>query len=381
MGYGYKGGGRSQLGQRDRRGAFRLGHRDPVSAWKARLDRGDIPLIVFLYGEDEGRLLSFMNLLRTKCLDETTRPFNLSRFDAEEIPLERILDAARTFPVLSPRRMVVVDNASSFGQAEWEGMIPYLRRPSPSTCLVLRGDSRPDSPEVVKAIQDVGAVLEFKRCTERQAEEWIVDTVRNAGKRIPLNVARVLIGEVGTMQGALEGEVEKLLLYASDKATIGEEDVREVTVGAKSHKIFDLTDALGERREVDALRILHTLLDEKDSHLKILGMLARQVRMIWHTKDSIQSGRDVSSSQGKLPAFARARLLKQTHKWEEASLRRALEGLGDLDRAFKGGMLAPEVLLDKWILEVCQGSQALGSQQTLAECRKGRCPSGPPTNG
>lgn len=354
-GHGQKGGGRRQEGQGGRRRAFGLGERDPVLAWQARLDRGEIPLVLFVYGEDEGRLLSFMNRLRAKCLEEATRSFNLSLFDTRETPLGRILDAARTFPVLSSRRMVVVNNASSLGKAEWEGMISYLRRPSPSTCLVLRGDSQPSSPEVIKAIQDVGAVLEFRPRTERQAEEWVVNRVRMEGKRILPEAARALVGEVGTMQGALESEVEKLLLYAWDKATIGEEEVREVTVGAKRHRIFDLADALGERREADALRILHRLLDEKDSHLKILGMLARQVRMIWHTKDSIQSGRDVSSAQSQIPAFARARILKQAHKWDEPSLRRALEGLGDLDRAFKGGRLAPEVLLDEWVLEVCQG--------------------------
>ncbi len=312
-------------------------------------------MVLFVYGEDEGRLLSFLNRLRAKCLEEATRSFNLSLLDAKETPIVRILDAARTFPVLSPRRLVVVNNASSLGKAGWEEMVAYLRRPSPTTCLVLRGDSKPSSPEVVKAIQDVGGVLEFRPRTERQAEQWVVNRVRMEGKRILPEAARALVGEVGTMQGALEGEVEKLLLYAWDKATIGEEEVREVTVGAKRHRIFDLADALGERREVDALRILHRLLDEKDSHLKVLGMLARQVRMIWHAKESVKGGRDLFSGQGKIPEFAKARLLKQIHKWDEPSLRRALKGLGDLDRSFKGGRLAPEVLLDKWIMEICQG--------------------------
>jgi len=47
--------------------------------------------------------------------------------------------------------------------------------------------------------------------------------------------------------------------------------------------------------------------------------------------------------------------LRQAQGWDEPSLRRALEGLVDLDRAFKGGRLGPEVLLDRWILRVCRG--------------------------
>jgi len=350
-----EGGGGGQRGLVGKRGGLGFGERDPVLGWQARLERGEIPLVLFLYGEDEGRLLSFLDLIRTKCLKEGSRPFNLSVFDARETPIGKILETARTVPVLSAWRVVVANNASALGRSEWGEVISYARRPSHSACLVLRGERQPELPEALEAIRKAGAVLEFKARTEPQARDWIVNRVRREGKRILPEAINALIGEVGTMQGALEGEVEKLLLYARDKTTIGEEEVQEVTAGAKRHRVFDLADALGERREADALRILHRLLEERDSHLKVLGMLARQVRLIWYTKDSVASGREVSAGQGQVPPFARARLLRQAQGWDEPSLRRALEGLVDLDRAFKGGRLGPEVLLDRWILRVCRG--------------------------
>jgi DNA polymerase-3 subunit delta len=318
-----------------------------------------LPMLLFLYGEDEGRITSFVTLVRRRCLGEAPVDFNLNVFDASEVPITRVLEAAQTLPVLSAARVVQVSNASSYRKVDWQQALGYLRNPSPSTCLIFRGRTKPDSKEVMDLFAERAGLVEFRPRSERQAEAWIQQRAAQEGKVIEDGAIALLLDRAGTRQGDLEREIEKLLIFVDQRKKIREEDVLAAATGIRSHTLFELTDALSEQRGADALRILHRLLDEGTAPLALLGMLARQLRLLWLAGSAAGAGgreRLQCTKKFSVPPFVRERLIKQARNWNEASLRRAYAALVRLDHCFKGGHLEPGVLLDRWVL-VAVGSK------------------------
>lgn len=332
-----------------------IGRRHNADAWQMRVQRGDIPPVLYLYGEDEGRVHAFAECVRDQCLGQASQAFNFNAFDAAETSIVRAVEAALTLPVLSKRRLVSVSNASAYGKSDWEKALPYLERPSTTTCLLFRGNKTPELKKAVRLIESHGAVLEFRPRTDKQAQDWIQQWVRREGKSISAEAARELIDRVGTKEGDLLGEIRKLTAYTGGRTAIGVDDVEEVAAGARPRKIFDFTDALAERRTSDALQILHQLLEDGTAPLAMLGMMSRQIRLIWLTRDALQKrlGKDQLTQRLAVPSFLHQRLRNQAGKWDELSLWNALEALIRMDRALKSSGLAAELMMDHWVL--CHG--------------------------
>jgi DNA polymerase-3 subunit delta len=326
--------------------------KDPSETLRLRLEKGDIPLILFLHGQDGGRILALVEQLRSRCLEASTRSLNLNAFDARESPISTVLDSARTLPMFSAWRVVLVTNASAWGKTEWEKAVPYLQDPSPSTCLIFRGEKPPPSQDAALAIRGKGLLLELRPRSQGQAVAWVTERIRRENRRILPEAARALVERVGTLEGDLEGEIQKLLVFSGHSGPIGAEEVEEVAAAARTHKLYDLTDALSEYRTGDALRILHRLSEDGAAPLALLGMMVRQVRLLWHASEASRGDRPRSEwAEGlAIPPFLQERLLRQARKWDDSSLRRALEGLVKIDRMLKGGRSDPELLMDRWVL-------------------------------
>jgi DNA polymerase-3 subunit delta len=332
-------------------------------ALRARMARGEVPPLLYLYGADGGRILALIEELRSACVQEGVRDFNVNHLDARETGADRIMETARSLPMMSPRRLVIVANASFLDKGGWGRISPYLRDPTPSTCLILRCDRAPSDRDLGKLLAEHGMIVELRPWSERQAEAWVSERFRREGKRLQPGTARALVERVGTRQGDLEGEVRKLLAYVGDAPGVREEDVRDVAADARTHSIFDLTDAVGEQRVLDALRIVHRLLEEGSAPLAVLGMLARQVRLIWSTRASLAASPRAGGAGPDLPgpAFAREKLVAQARRWGDRELGEAIRALARADREIKTGRLGHEIVMDRWVLDVGirHGRQAL----------------------
>jgi DNA polymerase-3 subunit delta len=327
---------------------------DSIEHWERRIDQGEIPPLLYLYGEDNDRALSFAERVVRLCLGPAIREFNYCLLDARETTMGRVIEIARTLPMMSNYRVVLVRNSTLFVETDWIRALPYLQAPCPSSCLIFRGEKPSCPKEVMKALEAHGAILEFRSRTEAQAERWLIEWTKREDKRILPDAVRALIERVGTREGDLRGEVEKLLIYIGEGDTIKEEDVQALSVEARTHRVFDLTDALIEKRTVDALRILHRLLEDGSSPLGLVGMMARQVRLIWFARQHTLDGKRIAEWPTRLsvPPFLRKRLLIQASQWTEDELAMAVEGLVKVDKSLKRGRLDPEILLDQWVLNL-----------------------------
>jgi DNA polymerase-3 subunit delta len=88
--------------------------------------------------------------------------------------------------------------------------------------------------------------------------------------RIGAAALDLFLEKVGTDTRQLVSEAEKLILYLGDRKEITVEDVKSITSAAAEAITWDFTDALGERRLSEAIRILRQLIFQGESPVAIL---------------------------------------------------------------------------------------------------------------
>lgn len=88
--------------------------------------------------------------------------------------------------------------------------------------------------------------------------------------RIGAAALDLFLEKVGTDTRQLVMEVEKLILYIGDRKEITTEDVKAITSSSAEAVAWDFTDALGERRLDEALRILRQLIFQGESPVGIM---------------------------------------------------------------------------------------------------------------
>ena len=127
--------------------------------------------------------------------------------------------------------------------------------------------------------------------------------------------------------------------------------------------MFELTDAIGQGDRQRALVALGALLDQRQSSVGVVMMLARHVRQLAVAQAGLQN-RMPKGELGKLlgvPPFVVDKLATQARSFKATALDRAIRRLAEADFALKGGRpmlktlgrdLGDRVVLDRLVAEL-----------------------------
>ena len=124
-------------------------------------------------------------------------------------------------------------------------------------------------------------------------------------------------------------------------------DVEALTPAGGEAKIFDLVDALGQRRGPPAMRELHKLL-EREEPLYVLGMIVRQFRHMLLAKELLE-GRmgeaEIAQTLGLHP-YPAEKICAQARTFSLPALERLYRRLLDYDTDIKTGQVEAAAALD-----------------------------------
>jgi len=167
--------------------------------------------------------------------------------------------------------------------------------------------------------------------------------------------AEYLKDMVGNRLRGLHNEIEKAVAYVGEKPVIELGDVEELVSEVKTRTIFELTDAIGMRNSLEALRILRSMLQAGEAHLRILNMIARQFRLIWKAQYLVSKGigKEDLARRLKLHHFYLESILEQTSYFSEDNLREGFRRFLEIDLAMKTTTLSKELLLEKMVVDLC----------------------------
>jgi DNA polymerase-3 subunit delta len=320
------------------------------------LEKGQLSSFYLFYGPNEFHLEKVLSNVSETFLPPGARDLNLRVFYGDESEAADIIDSACSLPFLSDRRLIIVRRTEAFAASALETFIPYLENPVESTCLIFVSSITNFSRKFYKRIRDLGGAVNFQNLGEREIVPWIRKTAKGLGLNIEGQACARLYEIVGNRLADLYSELEKLHLRYGE-ASVGVEEVKELAINSRFYTIFELMDRVSFRRCPESIAVLNRFLEEEDrsAPLKLVGMLSRQIRLLWPTGSIVSEGghaADVARKLG-LRDFQARRLVQQSEHWNAEELEEALELVYKADGLIKSGSQS-RMVLENFVLSVCQ---------------------------
>ena len=237
---------------------------------------------------------------------------------------------------------------------EWDGFPERAAAlPDSSILILLDGELKGPNP-LLKALQPLAEINEFKSPNAGQIGNFIRGRASEAGIEFEPNAIRDLGFLSGGDYWQVSSEIEKLATYA-DGRTITAEMVSSMAVGSHSATIFMLVDAIVEGDHSAARSRLDAMYKDGLSSGYVFTMVGRQIRLIAAARElkTIRGVRQLPSGElARLQPFALSRAQKQARSYSETQVRKALERLVAADRAVKTSTSVDRVALDLLITDL-----------------------------
>ncbi len=198
-------------------------------------EKGLTEPLYFIWSEESLFLEQVLAKALEVVITSSSKDFNYDVFYSSDTA-QNILNVAETLPVMSPRRLVVLKDFHRFSSSNIKAMVPYLKNPCKSTCMIILSSKEP------KHKLDINWQIYPLKIRENDIPAWLRQKVSGKGIKITENGIDYLIDLVGPDIGLLNIEIEKLAL--SGLKVIDSKDIASFTGMMREYTSFDLVDAI-----------------------------------------------------------------------------------------------------------------------------------------
>jgi len=314
------------------------------AAVRQQIASGEAGPIYLLQGEDEVEKSALAHEFEA-LVEDGLQAFNVERMHCGDLTsgdklaaaVSSLVAIARTLPMMSPRRVVLVFQAdgllvpkreSDAASRALDELEKLFKQPEVMTTLVLVAGTLDKRSRMYKLLTKHAVMVECGALeTQADAERWVRNRVKAAGADIDPSGARLLAERAGTDVKRLRNDVDRLLLYALGQKTISLDDARQIAGPAALQDDWAMTNAIEAGDQATALRQLALMLDAGAPPEKILGQLGWLVRT-------------------KFPAIA------------SGTLKPSVEALFRTDLDLKRSAGDPRVLLERLVVELTAGKRS-----------------------
>jgi DNA polymerase-3 subunit delta len=286
--------------------------------------------LYLIHGSDEAEK-SALSMAFADLVEPELRAFNVERLYGNEVGAADVVDAARTLPMMTERRVVVVLQADRVVQPKRESeqaaeglaaLHAYVQKPVPTTVLVLVTGEELDRRRKLPALLFKEAVVcETGALVSGEAGRLIAEEAAARGMTVDRAAAARLAALAGGNSAKLRTDLERVLTYVG-QGTVTVADVDEIAAAeASADDDWAVVRAIERANAREALRELSVRLEAGDTPYAILGQIAWAVRQ----------PRRIPA--GRLPA--------------------AIGAVFRTDVALKSSGGDPRVLLERLVVELC----------------------------
>jgi len=213
--------------------------------------------IYLLHGPEAYYIDQLEAAIEANALQEHEKAFNHTIIYGKEADHLAIVDAARRFPMMAERQLVVLREAQDMRSLN--ELASYAEKPSPTTVLVIchKHKKLSGTTKLGKAIKKTGVVFEAKPLYDNQVPDWVQRYLKRKKYSIELAASELLGEYLGTSLSKIANELDKLLLNVPSGTTITVKTVEDQVGISKDYNVFELNKALGMKDPVKANRIVN----------------------------------------------------------------------------------------------------------------------------
>jgi DNA polymerase-3 subunit delta len=337
----------------------------------ARAKAGALLPVYVVSGEERLFRDEVVDALRTASLQGAIAAFNEDRFTAGEADVEAIVAAARTAPMMAPRRFVLVRSAERWDAREsdaspFDRLAEYAAAPVDSTCLVIVATKIDGRRKLLALAKKQGFLVACEPLDDRVLPMWIRDRFATNGHAIEREAAELLAALSGPSLSSVGDAIERLSLYVGSGAAVDEAAIGACVARVRTEDTWALVDAVGARDLGRALRTLSDAYDPRERGLPLLGALAWSVRQLARYQAALEAGESADEAARRAGVFQpyRARELAAKSRAVRAKeVQRWILVLAETDLALKGSRRSPDAVLEEMLTRLCRTETRGGSTE------------------
>jgi len=333
-----------------------------LDVWKQLKKKQFAPLYV-LYGPEGFIIKETITKIVENALSDDEAEFNIASFDLEETPLSIALEEAETFPFVGERKLIILHNPV-FLTAEKtkekvehniDQLLSYLENPSPFSIVVFAAqyEKLDERKKITKQLKKHATVVEATKLKEQELERWVTEQAAFHGVTIEAAAMNELLSTVGQNLMLLANEITKMALYAHEEQVITVDTVTQLAVKSLEQNIFTLIDFIMNRRTAEAIELLQSLLRQNEEPIKILALMASQIRIMYVSKGLAKEGygQQKIATLLKIHPYRVKLALEKAKYFQEQELMVFLNNIAEADYKMKTGQMDKVLLLELIILQ------------------------------
>ena len=263
--------------------------------------------VYFLEGEEPFFMDQISDFILENVLTEEEKGFNQTILYGKDLSLDSIMTAAKRFPMMAERQVVVIREAQNIKNIE--DLATYVEKPMHSTILVFNYKYKTidKRKKLYKALQKNGVYLESKPLYDNQIPAWISKYLKEKNLGIDPRAAQMIADFVGSDLQRIVNELNKVTISLLPGTSIMPEDVEKNIGISKDYNIFELQKALGNKDILKSNRIINYFVDnEKQNPLNlIIGNLVTFFRklLMYHAIENKNDRTLIAQKLGVNPFF------------------------------------------------------------------------------
>ena len=325
------------------------------------LHNGKLASVYVLYGTEKYLLETWEREI-IKAANPSGDQFDVMQLDLQETSLDTALDEAETVPFFSEFRTVIVKNAQFLTGAKEkqkhnvDRLAGYMTQPASYSVLVfvVETEKLDERKKIVKRLKEQAIVLEAKKPTQSEMIRYVNDELNRQQQQMDRTTVERLLFLCQDDWGKLVRELDKLQLYAGVGKSIPIEVVNDLVPRTLEDNVFQLSELLVKRRADAALRLVRDLEKQGQELLGLLGLLARQYRNMYLSKQLSERGygeKQIASKIGAHPYTVKL-ATQASRGFSEAQLAKAMTLIADADEAMKTGRGDKQIIFDTLVCQL-----------------------------
>ncbi|MFZ7121037.1 MAG: DNA polymerase III subunit delta [Eubacteriaceae bacterium] len=328
----------------------------------------DLSNIYLFYGNEYLIANMMLENIKKSLINPLYEQLNVNYLDGKTITVDELINACETLPFMDTKRLIVVKNMSSMNinnnilKTDMEMLCKYLSNIPISTYLIFISRKIDKKRKIYKSIQKNGKIIEYKKLEKNDLLKWINKRVNLRGKKIEKKALDLFVDSSDYLNkdsninlDDIENELDKLLAYSKEKVKIECCEVQNIVQQNMDTNIFKMLELMGKGLAGESIYLMHVLINNGEPPVRILYMIIRQYRIIYHSKllrDSGFSTNDIARIMAE-KSFVVNKALYQGKNYSYDKLIKAYKYCSQIDRKMKKGQINHKLALEMLIFKFC----------------------------
>lgn len=280
------------------------------------------------------------------------------RWRGGQVSAQLLTEELQTLDLFSLRRILYIEEAEALSKEAQKQLTAHIVRGDASLLLILNASALAPATPLYKAAQEHGAVIANEPLRPREKEQlcegWLVERAHAAGKQMTSKVASLLRRNVGIEYHLLIQELDKLIAYSGQEASITEAAVAAVTQVVPSDTVWQVSDSLMQNDLQTSLALCHRLLDEGVALIALVRQIRRQFQIAFEVAEL--SMEEITRRHPQLKDFMIERNKRLAGSYGRQRLPAAICAIDACELAFKNGCDNEKLLVEQLVIFLASGA-------------------------